>query len=185
MTELIKSLPQNILEAGAKMGWQTCLSSWVSIGKHHFACFSAEEWEFCVVCFDWNVGTKGDKEQWKAGGWWRLFLSPPGLTLDPSRLLWGWDPGGVVWPWILLWSATAAVRSTVTADTSTPEQVRSSRNGKRTPWKAGTWQNPTWRPDCRDEDRLCSKYTRGSPWTSHAQLVRKLWPQEGTLHPRN
>ena len=23
---------------------------------------------------------------------------PLGLTLDPSRLLWGWDPGGVVWP---------------------------------------------------------------------------------------
>ena len=68
MTELIKSLPQNILEAGAKMGWPTCLSSWVSIGKHYFACFLAEEWEFCVVCFDWNVGTKGDKEQWKAGG---------------------------------------------------------------------------------------------------------------------
>ena len=57
----------------------------------------------------------------------------PGLTLDPSRLLWGWDPGGVVWSCILLWSATAAIRSTVMADTSTPEQVRSSRHGKRTP----------------------------------------------------
>ena len=67
MTEFVKSLPPNILEAGAKMGWQTCLSPWVSSGKHHFAWFLAEE-QFCVVCLDWNVGTKGDKEQWKAGG---------------------------------------------------------------------------------------------------------------------
>lgn len=141
MTELIKSLPPNILEAGAKIGWQTCLSSWVSSGKHHFACFLAEE-EFCVVCLDWNVGTKGDKEQWKAGGWWTLCLSPP-KTLDPSRLLWGWEPAGVVWSWIL--PPTTAIRSTMTADTSTPEKVRSSRSDERTPWKAGTCQNPTWR----------------------------------------
>ena len=92
MTELIKSLPQNILEAGAKMGWHTCLSSWVSIGKHHFACFLAEEWEFCVVCFDWKVGTKGDKEQWKAGGWWRLFLSPPRTHSGPEQAALGLGP---------------------------------------------------------------------------------------------
>lgn len=62
------------------------------------------------------------------GGGARL---PPGLILDPSRLLQGWRPGGVVRPGEL--SPSTPIRSTMTADTSIPEKVRSSRGDQRTP----------------------------------------------------